>query len=171
MAMNKLDENLFVIGRHLDLCENSAITLLREIFPDDTTETYILEQYERVYNLKSSGTTAERRNRIISAMRARGYLTKQYFEDIGNALGSGDYTVSISEGSDAIGFIIHTYSPNTSPQGPATLLPGELYNGPFIDSPYKITVTVTGAASADELEAMYERLKPAWTDWTYTYVP
>lgn len=169
MAMNKLDENLFVMGKHLDLCEDSAIKLLNDIFVD-TTET-LLSYYETTYNLDSSGTDDERKNRIISAMRARGRLYETYFEAIGNKLGEGNYTVAIAEGTGSIGFMIHTYSPNTTPLGPATLLPGILEDAPFDASPYKITVTVTGVADAPELEALYARLKPAWTKWSYTYVP
>ena len=104
-------------------------------------------------------------------MRARGGLTKAYFEGLGNDLGDGEYTVSIAEGTGSIGFMIHTYSNNTSPRGPGTIIPGVLEDAPFDASPYKITVTVTGAASAPDLEKLYDRLKPEWTQFDYVYIP
>ena len=168
--MNKLRENFEVIGKHLDECEDSASLLLEELFPDETN--LLLEDYERNYNLSNAGDVATRRNRIITAMRARGKLNKAYFEGLGNKLGDGSYTVSIAEGTDNIGFIIHTYSKNTSPKGPATVLPGILEDPPFDDNPYNITVTVTGVAGPEtDLEKLYDRLKPAWTKFNYVYVP
>lgn len=168
--MNVLDENLYIFGKHLDAAEDSANLLLEEAFADETDT--LLEDFERVFNLsRANKTVTERRNSILSAMRARGNLDKNYFEDLGNTLGDGEYTVSIAEGSDNIGFIVHTYSENTTPRGPGTVLPGRLEDAPFADNPYNITVTVTGVASADELEALFNRLKPAWTQFNYTYVP
>ncbi len=164
MAMNVLDENLYIFGKHMDIMEENGELFNEEIFPDETDT--LLEEYESVYNLSRAGlTTDERRNQIISAMRARGGLSKDYFETVGNAMGSGEYTVSIAEGSDAIGFMVHTSSP------PATQLPGQLYDSPFVDNPYNITVTVTGVAAAPNLEALFNRLKPEWTAFNYTYVP
>jgi len=158
-------DNFEVQGKHLDDCEDSGYELLDELFP--STATLLLSLYETAYNLKqqTGDTTTIRRNRILAAMRARGGLTKEYFEDLGNSLGDGDYTVSISQGSGDIGFLIHTSSP------PATKLPAMLRDGPFDVSPYMITVTVTGTAAAPDLEKLYERLKPAWTKWEYTYIP
>lgn len=168
--MNKLKEYFKITGKHLDIVEENISWLLEQLFPDKTS--ILLDEFEKAYNLKSDGTTTERQNRIISAIRAKGLLTKAYYEGIGNTLGSGNYTVSIAEGTGSIGFIIHTYSPNTSPKGPATLLPGMLEDAPFTGSPYYITVTVTGSAGPEtELENLYARLRPAWTSWSYTYVP
>jgi len=117
-------ENFEVQGRHLDLCEDSGTTLLNELFAD-TTEV-LLSYFETTYALVvgPSDSVILRRNRIIAAMRARGGLPKQYFEDLGNKLGGSVYTVSITEGTGAIGFLVHTYSKYTSPLGPGTIIPG-----------------------------------------------
>lgn len=167
-----LRENLFVMGKYLDQVDSSAFILLEDMFPDVTT--LFLEDYERVYRLPSTGTDAERRAKIVAAHRARGGLSKEYFEDLGNDFGGGNYTVTITEGtSQYTGFIIHEFSPNTIPAGPATLLPGVIsepdeYNNSF----YCITVTVTGIAGPDtELEDLFNRLKPAHTKFQYVYVP
>ncbi len=162
--MNVLDENLYIFGKHLDAAEDSGKLFLEEIFPDETD--LFVADYERVYNLSSAGkTVTERRNQIIAAMRARGGLDKDYFETVGNALGDGEYTVSIAEGTDSIPFVVHSIA------SLATALPGTLYDAPFTDTPYNITVTVTGVASADTLEALFNRLKPAWTSFDYVYIP
>ncbi|MCK5450244.1 MAG: DUF2313 domain-containing protein [Candidatus Omnitrophica bacterium] len=163
--------NFHVMGKFLDYCEDQGALLLDDLFPDTTT--LLMESFEETYNLLVAPGDSDtiRRNRIEAAVRARGGLTKAYYESLGNKLGSGIYTVSLAEGTGAIGFVIHQYSIHTSPQGPGTPLPAPIHNGPFGSSCYLITVTVTGAASAPELENMYERLKPAWTKFEYTYVP
>jgi uncharacterized protein YmfQ (DUF2313 family) len=165
-------ENLSVTGTHLDAIEDYATYLLSQLFPDTVSEDDILLSFERVYHLSSDGNNAKRKNRIISAHRQRGGLSKAYFESIGNKLGDGEYTVSIAEGTHGLPFIIHTYSPTSSPAGPATLLPGQLYDAPFTDTCYYITVTVNGSAGPEtDLEAMYDRLKSPWTIWSYNYNP
>jgi uncharacterized protein YmfQ (DUF2313 family) len=183
IAMRKLDPleklkedgifigNYEVSGHYLDICEDNGGVLLNELFSD--TANLLLPYYETTYDLvvDPADSVTIRQNRIVAAMRARGGLSKAYFEGLGNALGDGEYTVSIAEGSGSIGFIVATYSIYTSPQGPATIIPGLVTSGPFDESHYMITVTVTGVASAPELEIMYERLKPAWTEFQYTYVP
>lgn len=162
--MNVLDENLFIFGKHLDQAEDDGDLFLEEIFPD-TTDT-LLDNYEKVFNLSPVGlTTPQRRSQIISAMRARGGLSKAYFEGIGDALGNGSFTVVVTEGSDNIPFVVHSNS------SLATLLPGRVYDGPFTDSPYNLTATVTGVALSNELEALFNRLKPAWTTIDYVYIP
>ena len=167
--MNKLRENFAVIGKNLDMCEDGITQLLVNLFADVTVD--FLTDYERVYNLASSGTTAQRQNRIISAMRQRGGLSKAYFENIGNKLGDGFYTVVITEGTGGFPFTVAPYSPTSSPTGVATLIPGEVNNNTGDGSYYHITVTVTGSASEPELEKLYNRLKPAWTIWNFVYVP
>lgn len=167
--MRILRENYSVQGKYLDNVEDSANLFLVEMFPDTTT--LLLSDYERVYDLDNSGTIAVRRQRVLTAMRAQGGLSKTYFEGLGNTLGQGSYTVSISEGTDNIGFIVAEYSDFTSPKGPATSLPGLIEPEPYGDGPHNITVTVTGVASAPELEKLYDRLKPSWTEWNYIYIP
>jgi len=165
-------ENMLVIGAHLDATEDYGAYLLDQLFPDTIGEEDIIQSFERVYDLSNAGTDEQRKDRIIAAHRQRGGLSKAYFEEIGDNLGSGDYTVSIAEGTDNLPFIIHTYSPTSSPVGPATLLPGKLYDGPFTDTCYNITCTVTGSAGPETaLELMYDRLKPPWTSFSYVYVP
>jgi uncharacterized protein YmfQ (DUF2313 family) len=167
---NRYKENLWVIGKNLDLTEDNAGTLLEEVFPD--TSDNLLEAYETTYDLNKTGNTVERRNRILMAMRRRGGLSKTYFENMGNLLGLGYYTVVVTEGTGNLPFVIHDYSPISSPSGPATLLPGRLYDPPYTDTPYDIVVTVTGVAGPEaELETLFSRLKPAWTTMSFVYVP
>ena len=166
---SKLQEHFSVVGRSFDRVEESANILLREIFPD--TSTSLIEGWERVFNLINTGTLDDRRNRIISAMRQRGGVTKKYFEDIGNAQGGSVYNVVLTEGTDAHPFIVAPYSSNTSPQGPATLIPGQVTQGPYTDTPFVVTVIVTGVASAPDLEVLFNRLKPAWIQFVFVYVP
>jgi len=168
-SMNKMQENFAVIGEHLDMTEDAADELLVNLFPDVTVD--FLEEYEKEYNLVSTGTNQQRQNRILSAMRQRGGLSKAYFENIGNVLGAGQYTVVITEGSGVFPFIVAPYSSNTSPTGTATLIPGEVTSGNGLDTCYHITCTVTGVASAPELEKLYLRLQPAWTVWSFVYIP
>jgi len=162
-------ENFLVIGHHLDIAEDASTELLTNLFADVTID--FLADYERVYNLKSTGTDAVRRNRIISAMRARGGLSKAYFESIGNKLGEGTYTVVLTEGSAYFPFIVAPTGPDDTPKGPATLIPDEVTSGAGSGTCYEITVTVNGSASEPELEKLFARLKPAWTSFVYVYVP
>lgn len=163
--MNKLKEALKITGKHLDIVEDNINWLLRELFPDKTT--ILLGEFERVYQLVGTGTIEERQTRIISSIRARGGLTKTYFEGLFNTLGYGRYTVSIAEGTDNIGLRVHQYSRLTSPQGPASIIDGTtslVSSPPYADTPYCITTTVTGVAGPEaELETLFNRLKPAWT--------
>ena len=162
--MNVLDENLYIFGKYMDQVEDDGNLLLREIFPD-VTNLFLID-YERIFNLSPVDLTVpQRRNQIISAMRQRGGLSKAYFEGIGNALGDGEFAVVLTEGSDNIGFTIHTI------ESLATALPAKLYDAPFSDGPYNITVTVTGVSASVKLEAMFNRLKPAHTNFDYVYVP
>ena len=170
IAGDYMRENLQVVGTHLDACEDMGMYLQVDIFPDTTTT--LLESYERIYDLIDTGSTTDRRERIVTAHRWRGGLSKAYFEALGDAMGGSVYSVSIAEGTDSLPFIIHTYSPTSSPRGPATLLPGVLRDAPFTDGPYHITVTVTGSAGPEtDLEEMYDRIKPPWTSWSYVYSP
>ena len=165
---NPVKQLFKLAGKVFDDIEQSGKDLLVDIFPDTTTN--LLGDYERVYALKSTGTTAERRARIITAIRAQGGLSKSYFEGLGNTLGDGVFTVAITEGNDS-GFIVHKWSQNTSPKGSGTLLGGALYEA-VDDNPYRPTVTVTGTiteAQKTELEKLFDRLKPAWTVFVYVY--
>lgn len=163
-------QNLEVIGQNLDDKETVAATLLDECFPDETTE--LITWFERIYQTDPSGTLAARRAEVIAAIRNRGGLTETYLEGLGNALGGGVFTVDIQASAGNLPFVVHTYSPNTSPQGPATVLPGALYNPPFTVHPHLLEVIVTGSAGPETaLEILFERIKPAWIDFYYTYVP
>ena len=119
---------------------------------------------------------------MIAAHRAHGGLSKDYFEALGNTMGGntyvdgtwsgGDYTVMIEQGTANVPFVVHDYSPLTDPKGPATLLPGRVYNDTTSAGPYEITVTITGSAGPEkELENKFNKLKPAHTVFYYTYVP
>jgi uncharacterized protein YmfQ (DUF2313 family) len=167
--MNKAEENLFVIGKNLDIVKFWA----GEMYLDLHAQTckYVLDHYEKMYKIRSEGSVSTRRNRIKSAMRARGGLGKTYFEALGNTLGDGRYTVVITEGIGALPFITHTYSTQTTPTGPATLLPGAVRQQPVNDTCYTLTATITGGSSPEkDLESMYDKLRPAWTNFEYVYI-
>jgi len=163
-----LRENFYVCGKHLDACENTALDLSVDLYPDDTTS--FLGDYERVYRLSGIGSTETRQNRIVTAHRARGGLTEAYYENLGNTLGDGSYTVNFSDGTGGIPFIIHTYSSLSSPRGPATLLPGQLYEEATGTTPWHLKVDVSGVSGPEQdLEDMLNRLKPAHCDMTFVY--
>jgi uncharacterized protein YmfQ (DUF2313 family) len=165
-----LRQNLSIMGSHLDDTEDNATLLKKDLFPDDSS--HLLSDYERVFQLSGVGTVSERQSKVVSAHRARGGLSKAYFEGLGNTMGGGDYTVNITEGTGGAGFIIHEHSSLSSPTGPATILPGQLYTTDTTGTFYNITCTVVGdAGPIPELEDMYNRLKPCHTDWTYAYIP
>ena len=163
-------QNLEVIGQNLDEKETVAATLLDECFPDETTE--LITWFERVYQTDPSGTLAARRAEVIAAIRNRGGLSESYLEGLGNALGGGVYTVAITQGTHGLPFTVYEYGPSSSPQGPATELPGAVYEPPFTDTAYNYTVTVTGSAGPEtRLEILLNRVKPAWITLTFVYVP
>lgn len=163
-----LRENFYVCGKHLDACENTSLDLSVDLYPDDTTS--FLGDYERVYRLSGIGSTETRQNRIVTAHRARGGLTEAYYENLGNTLGDGTYTVNLSDGTGGIPFIIHTYSSLSSPQGPATLLPGKLFEEATGTTPWHLRVDVSGVSGPEQdLEDMLNRLKPAHCDMTFVY--
>ena len=161
--MNKFEENLFVIGKLFDRAEYSAEVLLNEMFAN--TAMFMLEQYEKEYQLKSDGTISKRRARIVAAIRAKGGLSRAYLKSVGDALGDGVYTIAVTEGSGVPGFILHS-NPDI-----ATKLPGVLRDEPVTDSCYTLTITVTGGTDPEEdLEALMTKLKPAWTNLVFSYV-
>ena len=163
-----LRENFYVAGKHLDACEDSALDLSVDLFPDDTTS--FLEDYERVYELSEIGSDEVRQNRIVTAHRARGGLTAEYFKGLGDTLGDGTYTVELSDGTGNIPFIVAEFSPISSPQGPATVLPGIVYGAAGSTTPWLIRVDVSGSSGPElDLESTFNRLKAAHTDMTYIY--
>ena len=165
--MNKAEENFFVMGKALDIAKFWTSELLIDMHP--STCKYILSYYEKMYQLRSSGSTSTRRYRILAAMRARGGLTKSYLEGVGNLLGTNRYTVTITEGTGALPFILHAYSKLTHPAGPATLLPNPMRSTTASNTCYTLTATVTGVQYDEELETLFNRLKPAWTNFLYEY--
>ena len=172
---NVLNQNLAVMGRALDECEELGSTLLLELFPDTMFSEDILIAFEETFDVPPVGDFSARRNAVIAAHRTRGGLSQQYFEGRGNTMGLRQvdpYTVVLSPGTGDIPFVIATYSSTSSPQGPATLLPGMLTDGPWDESPYTIIVIVTGVAGPEtQLEKKFNRLVPAWCNFTFTYVP
>ena len=154
-----LDDDLTIEGRYLDQVYGpptsigQAQLLMNEFFADTTTQC--IADYERNYNLPSTGSVAVRQARIIAAKRARGSMGISYFIGLATALG---YTAAITEGASL--FIVATTSP------PATKLPAQLFN------PYAVwtwTVTITGVTSAPDLETLFNKLRPAWTLVQYVY--
>ena len=157
-----LDDHFEVVGKHLDLAYFAfgykPAGLLDECFSDTSTD--LLGEYERVYGIEdgSGESTTTRRAAIQTKQQERGKLDKQYYIDLGATLG---YTVSIVEG-ESLPFLVGVTVP------PATALPNSVFSPTIV---FTWLVTVTGASSADDLEALFLRLKPAWTLVEYTYVP
>jgi len=162
--------NFYVLGKNLDKCEELAATLLNELWP--STSLYLLEYFERMFAVTSDGTLEERRKRIIAAHRQRGGLSKKYFQDLGNVMGQREvepYTVTLTEGA-GYRFIVHSRSLTTNPMGPATLLPGKVCAA-STSTRFEIVVLITGTTTpVTELENTFDRLKPAYTTFTYSYV-
>ena len=157
-----LDDHWEVMGKHLDLAYfafgHRPDGLLDEAFSDTSSE--LLGEYERVYDILNNSTLpiSERRAAILTKQRARGQLNVQYYIDLGTSLG---YSVGIVEG-ESLPFLVGVTVP------PATPLPNPVFSPAIM---WTWLVTVTGASSADDLEALYAELKPAWTLIDYTYVP
>lgn len=170
---NVYNDVLKVRGKAFDNAEFDSSLLLGEMFAE--TVTSLVGAFEKAYGIPNNNDTiAKRRARILAYQRARGKtLSKAYFENIGNTLGDGVYTVEWTAGGGNPLFIVHTYSPTTSPAGPATLLPAPLYTSTgSTDSIFLITVRVTGSAGPEEdLETLYARIKPAWCKLQYEYNP
>ena len=174
---NVLNQNLAIIGKALDDCEDMAATLLLELFPDTVYTNEILKAYETTFGLKSIGDYSARRNAVIAAHRARGGLSLSYYETLGNTMGLRQvdpYTVTLVPGTGLLPFVVHEYSPLTSPQGPATLLPGAVTDGPWTDTWYTITVYVVGTTlpiSGPEVqfEKKFNALVPAHCNFIYNY--
>lgn len=170
---NVLNQNLAVIGKNLDDCEEVGSTLLLELFPDTALSESIIQAFERVFDVKPVGDYTARRSNIIAAHRARGGLSKDYFESLGNKMGDRavePFTVTLTSGTGNIPFVIADHAPNTSPQGPATLLPGAVTDPPWDTSVYTITVLIFGSAGPEyELERKFNARCPAWCNFIYTY--
>ena len=161
-----LNEDLDIEGFYLDNCyyaaggkspadaTNAPKGLHAEMFVD--TAQLLLGDYERIYNLASTGSVAERRVRIQTAIVAKGGMSVEYFTALALTLG---YTITVTEGSDLL-FYVGTASP------PATELPGSLYDE---TATWIWMVAVSGAYSAPELEKLFQRLRPAHTLVTFSY--
>jgi uncharacterized protein YmfQ (DUF2313 family) len=160
--MNQFEENLSVIGKQFDLVEYQADVLLNELFAGDSI--FLINEYEKQYQLKSDGSLSQRQARVVSAIRAKGGLSRAYLKSVGDALGDGVYTIAVTEGTGGEPFIVHT-DPDI-----ATALPGDLRTEPVTDSCFSLTITVTGGTDPEtELEVLMEKLKPAWTGLTFVY--
>ena len=171
---NSVRDNAYVLGRAFDRVEDDIILLLnQEIFPD--TAVGLLEIWEEAYNTKRGDGRSldQRRNRVLAAIRATGGMSEEYFLGLGNTLGEGRYTITITQPAGLAGslFIIHQYSPTTDPPGPATPLPGLLYED-STSLAFNWVVNVNGVAGPEQdLEDMFNRLKPVWSKLTFIYTP
>jgi uncharacterized protein YmfQ (DUF2313 family) len=154
-----LDDDLTIEGRYLDQVYGpptqlgQAQQLLSEFFGD--TANLTMSDYERVYNLPSTGSLADRRTAVVTAMRSKGGLNRAYFIGLASSLG---YTITIQEGVTA--FVVASTHP------PATLLPAPLFD-PSLQ--WVWVVTIIGVTSAPDLVTLLNRLRPAWTLITYVY--
>jgi uncharacterized protein YmfQ (DUF2313 family) len=171
---NAVRDNAYVLGRAFDRVEDSIRLLLdQELYPD--TAIGLLEIWEKAYNTKrgDSSSLEQRRARVLAAIRATGGMSEEYFLGLGNTLGSGRYTITIDQPAGLAGslFIVHQYGPDTDPPGPATPLPAPLYEN-STDLAFNWVVNVDGVAGPEEdLEDMFNRLKPAWSRLTFNYIP
>jgi len=157
-----LDDYFEVAGKHFDLAYfgigYKEHGLLDQAFSD--TATTLLGEYERVYDITSGSgaSTATRRAAIQTKQRATGELNAQYYIDLAATLG---YTITITEG-EALLFRCGYAIP------PATAIPAQVFSPA---ENWTWHVSVAGASSGADLEAMLDELKPAWTLVEYTYVP
>ena len=171
---NVANQNLGVIGKNLDDCEEVGATLLLDLFPDTVITESILTSFERVFDVQPVGDYSARRNNVIAWHRARGGLSKAYFEGLGNTMGLRQvdpFTVTLTSGTGNVPFVIATYSPTSSPQGPATLLPGMITDPPYTSSVYTITVIISGGSDPEtELEKKFNARCPAHCNFVYVYI-
>ena len=148
------DSVLQLDGHHLDDAYDLGKALLREVHPD--TAEQLIAGWERIHELPATGTLAVRQARAKAARAATGGLSRAYFIALAAAMG---YTVTITEGSSLI-FIVHSTKP------PATALPAALFTP---DVAWTWYVAVASVTEAPDLERLFEELKPAWTEVSFTY--
>jgi uncharacterized protein YmfQ (DUF2313 family) len=88
------DEDIATEGAHLDAAQTNAEKLLKEMFPDQTTEGIV--DWERVCGLTPSADAPlqTRREDIIRKLRERGGLSRTYFIILAAAMG---YDITIDE--------------------------------------------------------------------------
>jgi uncharacterized protein YmfQ (DUF2313 family) len=189
--MSVLTDDLTIEGHNLDECYFQAgyhpQGLLDEMFPNTSSEkspsgagTGLLDRWMEIFQITNkSGSIADRRNRVIGRMQARGGLNARYWAKLLQANGynlSRDYTstpvstshvpVDIEEGGN-FEWVISTLSP------PAT----KLYNDPNPlaqglvneEALYTWIVHIYDVSSAVDIENLFNDLKPAWTNVVFSY--
>lgn len=81
--------NLDIYGLALDRVDDDAIDLFLEIFPDTATVAGLLTDWEKFVGIKPDDLIPldDRRNAVITKLRARGGLSFSYFKSLAEALG------------------------------------------------------------------------------------
>ena len=143
------DDDMAIEGSHLDGAQTSADTLLAEMFPDEADG--LLSSWERVTGVtpEAGDSLQTRRDRVVAQLRARGGLSREYFTSLAEALG---YTVAI----DALRPFVCGVSVCGEELGAEGVV-------------YLWRVTVNAAGPDAYLEALFRKLKPAWTGVEFIY--
>ena len=76
-----------VVGDCFDEIKSTFDTILTQIDAFQLTPDGLLSEHESFYQIKSTGTTQERVNRVIAAIRSKGGLNISHFYRIADALG------------------------------------------------------------------------------------
>lgn len=160
------DGMLQVQGSILDMCETGAGLLLVEMFPDttsDTAATGLVESWERVLQIVPSAgqAIADRRLVVCAKFRAVGGLTRSYFEEIargrGYSIGThaavGDPHLRITDGD---------FPAFRADYGRADV--GAVWDQGVGESADTWVVRGTSVESDTALIAIFQDLRPAWTD-------
>jgi uncharacterized protein YmfQ (DUF2313 family) len=143
------DDDIAIEGNHLDDAGTSAATLLDEMFPDEADG--LLSSWERVTGVtpEAGDSLQTRRDRVVAQLRARGGLSREYFTGLAEALG---HTVTIG-------------APRPFVCG-VSVCGEELAAEEIV---YLWQVTVDAAGPDAYLEALFRKLKPAWTGVEFIY--
>lgn len=165
VALGAHDDALMAVdAQFLDSVQDTIRNIETDIFPDTTSE---IGEWERVLDLPSTGSDAERRARILAFFRASGGISKPFFLGLASEMG---YGVVITQsphpfraGLSRIGDALIDVNPDSLPDPPGWDLAAK---GPFCPRLFTWTVTITNLgtnASASALQSAFEALKPYYS--------
>lgn len=162
----ELDNDLAIEGKYLDQVDATASQLAREEFPD--TATVLLSDWERTFDTTAVGDSA-RQAAIVAAERIvvnkDGRLNPNYYVSLAAGLG---YDSTVVEGPPM--FIVAFTSPTSIPPGPATLLPGQVYEPQVL---WTWTLDSTGSTVATDRTNLMNLIidrNPAYTRVNFNFI-
>lgn len=147
---------LLGLADELARVDQRVLDLLRESDPRQAVE--LLAEWERVYGLSGTGTTAQRQAALAAAVGAKGGQTPAYFELLALAAG---YTATVYEG-----FI-------ETPVARIGARIGDRLYGPAWAVAWRVEVVDTAsppAVSHAELEVIIRKAAPAHTVVYFEYI-